>query len=117
MSCTCHNSEPINYELFCPVLSGDTMRSAPQIQIDDDDDTLASVTIDFRLDPDQSTASLSLTSGSGDIIINSSDALAWDFEVIPFEVSLAAGTYYFRVHCFNSDGDRRTPLCGEFLVL
>lgn len=116
MSCCCHAETfaPVYFDLFLPIAAGDTYPESNQIQRDDIDQTLNRVLIEFRVDPADSAAVLTLDSDDGGISITSAIANAWDFIIHDFTAPSAAD-YSFAVKCiYGEDNKARTIIIGNF---
>lgn len=75
---------------------------------------LSSVRMQVRTTANASTASLSLTSGGGDITID--DAAAWGITVDPFTISLSARDYVYDLEFTDAGGTIRTYLFGKWRI-
>ena len=91
------------------VCTGVTIGGSPPVN------PLASVRIQFRVTPeDAGTGELELKSSTGDIVISDADLWAWS--VVPFDVTLAPGRYWYDVLMTDSAGNKRRWLRGMWTV-
>jgi len=107
---------PPYFDVFLPIVSGDTYPEGIQFDEDGIDWDLSRVTIDFKLDPAQETESLKLDSDTGGVTLLTTSASGWAFLIPSFEVTLPAGDYIYHVRAFFGDDHKRTLLSGVFQV-
>lgn len=115
MSCK-ETFEPVNYDLFLPIVTGDTYPESINFTTNDINSVLNRVTIGFKRSPLQSVADLTLDSVSGGITIVSSSGGAWSVNIGSFNVTLTPGEYYYQIKCYYGSSSKRSILSGVLQV-
>ena len=97
-------------------VSGDTWGGVPSITFSPAPaDPCASVTMQFRQNPQAATPLATLTSAGGEIVIT--DAAAWTFEIPAQELNLKPGKFVWSIRFTDDQGVVQTYMQGAIQVL
>lgn len=116
MSCCQESYLPVNFDVFLPIVTGDTYPEGIRFTEDGIDQVLTAVEIEFKSNPAMQIGEFTLSTGNGGITMDSTAANNWDVSVPAFLVSLSAGDYFYQIKFTYGTGKVITLVSGTLTV-